>query len=329
MPATAVTVTGELNGAPRTADTVVTGLGHDRHGHGRHRLFGIERHPADDLATGQVRGTATFTLTPVNDDIDEPAETVTVEGSTTPTVGLAVTETTVTITDNDAAPTVTLVLSANPISENLGVSTVTATLSHPSSEDTTVEVSAAPVSPEVDPYFTQFGTLLTITAGETESSGSVTLEAADNDADEADKQVTVRGRVVENTHGVQSPNVGPVTVTITDDDPEPMVTLTLMPTSISEDGSESSTLTVTLSHPSSEATTVTVSAAPADAVTLSPNPLTIRAGETEGTVTLTAENNDIDGPETSDGDRSRQMADERPGGHGPDDQHNPDDCRRR
>jgi hypothetical protein len=164
-----VTVTGELNGAPRTADTVVTvsvttgtaTAGTATEGDD----FSVSNVTPLTIATGQVRGTATFTLTPVDDNIDEPAETVTVEGSTTVTALTGgVTETTVTITDNDAAPTVTLVLSANPISENLGVSTVTATLSHPSSEDTTVEVSAAPVSPAVNDDFTLSGTSLTIPA---------------------------------------------------------------------------------------------------------------------------------------------------------------------
>ena len=214
---TQVTVTGELNGAPRTADTVVTvavtagtaTLGTD---------FSVSNVTPLTIARDQVRGTMTFTLTPVDDNMDEPAETVTVEGSTTVTALTGgVTETTVTITDNDAAPPVTLEVSPPQISENGGVSTVTATLSHPSSEDTTVEVSVAPVSPAVGAYFTQFGTFLTIMAGDTASSGSVTIEAADNEADEADKQVSVRG-LATNPHGVQSPNVGPVTVTITDDD---------------------------------------------------------------------------------------------------------------
>ena len=55
---------------------------------------------------------------------------------------------------------------------------------------------------------------------------------------------------------------------------------------------------MTLSHASSADTEVTVSADPAEAVTLSPNPLTIAAGNTEGTVTLTAVDNETDGPET-------------------------------
>ena len=137
------------------------------------------------------RGTATFTLTPVNDDIDEPDETVTVDGSTT--AGLDVTETTLTITDNDAPPTVTLALLENAISEG-ETSRVTATLNHPSSEVTTVEVTATAVPPAVDNDFTLSGTSLTIPAGETESRGSATLTAQNNTEDEADKQVRVTGR---------------------------------------------------------------------------------------------------------------------------------------
>ena len=105
------------------------------------------------------------------------------------------------------------------------------------------------------------------------------------------------------------------------------MTLTLSDTQIDEDGGQSTTLTVKLSHPSSEDTTVTVSADPDDTVTLSPNPLTISAGNTSGTVTLTAEDNDIDGPE-----RKRVTicggCGQRPRGHGPG-QQDPDDCRRR
>ena len=98
---TQVTVTGELNGAPRTADTVVTvtvPAGTATEGDD----FSVSTVTPLTIATGQVSGTMTFTLTPVNDDIDEPDETVTVEGSTTPTVDLDVTGTTVTITDDDA-----------------------------------------------------------------------------------------------------------------------------------------------------------------------------------------------------------------------------------
>ena len=208
-----VTVTGELDGAPRSVDTVVTvavtagtaTLDTD---------FTVANVSTLTIAAGDPSGTATFTLMPVNDTIDEPDETVTVGGSTT--AMLDVTEATVTITDNDAAPTVTLALLANPISEG-ATTQVRAMLSHPSSAETTVEVSATAVHPAVDTDFTLSETSLTIPAEDVESSRYATLRAEDNNVDEADKQVEVRGRA-ENDQGVQTPNVGPVTVTITDDD---------------------------------------------------------------------------------------------------------------
>ena len=126
---------------------------------------------------------------------------------------------------------------------------------------------------------------------------AVTLTSVDNDTDAPDKQVTVRGTAT-NTHGIDG-NPDDATLLITGDEGTPGVTLTLSETQIDESGADNSTtLTVTLSHASSADTTVTVMADPAEAVTLSPNPLTIAAGNTEGTVTLTAVNNDIDGPET-------------------------------
>ena len=210
---TVVRVTGTLNGAPRSDDTVVTVTVTP----GTAQAADFTAVSSFDLRipANAADGTATFTLTPVNDLMDEPDETVTVDGS--PTGGLDVTETTVTIEDNDAPPTVTLVLSDEDHSISEGeTSQVTATLNHPSSEDTEVEVSAAAVSPAVDDDFTLSGPSLTILAGETESRGSATLTVRNNAEDEADKQVTVRGRA-ENDLAVNGPAT--VTLTITDDDP--------------------------------------------------------------------------------------------------------------
>ena len=165
-------------------------------------------------------------------------------GGSTTTVGLAVTETTLTIEDNGGPPAVELVLSANPISED-ATTQVTATLSHPSSADTTVEVSVTAVHPASAGDFRLSGTSLTIPAGFMESSTSATLWARDNPVDEADAQVNVRGRA-ENPQGVQSPNVGPVTVTITDDDP-PEVTGETFPEYV--EGGSGPVATYTASNP--------------------------------------------------------------------------------
>ena len=237
------------------------------------------------------------TLTAVDNNIHGPArKTVQVSGTTNNRLVANPDPVDLEIVDDDVAPTVELVLTPQQISEPGEVSTVTARLSHPSSEVTTVVVSAAAVSPAVAGDFElSTNPTLTIAARATASTGGVTLTAVNNETDAPNKQVTVSGTATNN-YGAGNP--ASQLLLITDDEGPPSVTLTLMPTSISEDGSESSTLTVTLSHPSSEATTVTVSADPAADVTPSSPMLTILAGEREGTVTLTAVDNDIDGPET-------------------------------
>ena len=239
----------------------------------------------------------TVTLTAKPNTVDGPErKTVQVSGKTSNRLVTEPDPVNLTIEDDDAAPTVMLVLSPQQIAENDKMSTVTATLSHPSSEATTVVVSAVAVSPAVAGDFTlSMNTTLTIRAGDTASRGTaVTLTSVDNDTDAPNKQVTVSG-TARNTQGIAG-NPADATLSITDDEGPPTVTLTLSDTQIDEDGGQS-TLTVKLSHPSSKDTTVTVTADPADAVTLSPNPLTIRAEDTVGTVTLTAENNEVDGPE--------------------------------
>ena len=55
-------------------------------------------------------------------------------------------------------------------------------------------VSAAPVSPAASSDYTLSGNkTLTIAAGATASTGTVTITAVDNEDDAADKQVTVSG----------------------------------------------------------------------------------------------------------------------------------------
>ena len=144
--------------------------------------------------------------------------------------------------------------------------------------------------------------------GQTQSTGSVTITAVDDDEDGPDKQVTVRGTVT-GPAGLAAPSAQ--TLTITDDDegeavaPRAALTLTLVlaPEQISENGGESR-VTAQLSGATATDVTLTVSAeavAPADAndFALSPNrELTIAAGKTEsaGMVTLTAVDNTVANP---------------------------------
>ena len=203
-----VTVTGKLDGVPRTQDTEVTVTVQA----GTAEQDDFQAAPATlTIEKGAVSGTASVTLTEMDDGIDEPdEETVTVRGTAAGT-GLTVTPAALTIRDADPTPTVTLVLTPDSISEDGGESTVTATLSPLSSEVTTVTVLAAPAG-----EYQWSGTSLTIPAEATASTGVITLTAVDNDTDDRDKQVTVTGRA-ENDLAVNGPAA--VTLTITDDDP--------------------------------------------------------------------------------------------------------------
>ena len=196
----------------------------------------------------------------------------------------------------------TLVLSDDAISEKGGVSTVTATLDHASSEATTVTVAVTPVDPATaDDYTLSENLELTIPAGETDSTGTVTITAVDNAVDAPDKTVTVSA-TTSNSQGVTPPS--DKALVLEDDEGSPTVTLVLSDDAISEKGGVS-TVTATLDRVSSEDTTILVSVTPVDPAvaadyTLSSNlTLTIPAGETDstGTVTITAVDNAVDAPD--------------------------------
>ena len=162
-----------------------------------------------------VSHTGAFDLDPIQDTTDEADETVNVTGTTTVTE-LSVTGTTVAIADDDEAPTVTLSLSSASIGEDGGVSTVTASLDHPSGAETRVTVSVVPDAPAQAADFTlSSNAVLTIAAGATASTGAVTVTAVDNDVDAADKTVQVKGAAA-NSVGIAGP--ADVTLTLADDD---------------------------------------------------------------------------------------------------------------
>ena len=175
------------------------------------------------IAAGSTTSTGTVTLTGVDNDVDAPNKTVTVSGSASGGRGVSdPAYETLTITDDEGTPTLSLELDPSSVSEDGGKSTVTAMLSGVSSEAVTVTVSAAAVSPAVSGDFTQSGATLTIAAGSTTSTGPVTLTAVDNDVDAADKTVTVSA-TVSGGNGLSAPSS--LTLTITDDEGAPTLSL--------------------------------------------------------------------------------------------------------
>ena len=292
-----VTVTATLDGDARTADTEVTVsvaggtavVGDD---------FGQVSDVTLTISSGSTDGTATFELIPIDDDTDEPNETVVVTGSVSGLTVLPAGGVQVTIVDNDETPQVMLVLDPVSIPEDGGsstVSTVTATLDHPSAEDTTVTVSTTPdaASGADADDFTQSGTTLTIAAESTTSTGTVTIAARDNDIDHLDREVTVTGSA-QNTLAIESPDA--VTLTIIDEEStSTQVTLTVSPSFVSEGATGNArmvTVTGTLDQAAREsdaAVTVSVAGGTADAgdfTAVADFVLTIVAGDIDGTATF-------------------------------------------
>ena len=244
-------------------------------------------------------GTATFTLTPINDEVDELDETLSVTGMSF----LTVNGTEVELTDDDAMSS-GIALTADPprVSEGDGATPVrvTATLDAGArTEATTVTVT---VSGSGDSDAVDFGDVqdftITFAAGDTSGTGTFTLTPIDDDVDESDETLTVRGNsdlpVTEDT------------VELADDDqPSAAIVLSARPRRIAEDGGARAVRVRATLDASARtvATTVTVSVADSgqpDAVDYVATPtafdITIAAGATSGIgrFTVTPEDDDID-----------------------------------
>ena len=244
-----------------------------------------------------------MTVTAANNAVDAPDRTVTVSGTASGGGVAAPADRTLTITDDEGVPTVSLVLSKTTIGEDGGASTVTAELSHASSATVTVEVSAAAVLPAVAADFTQAGTTLTIAPGATESTGTVTVTAVNNAVDAPDKTLTLAGTA--SGGGVSAP--ADRTLTITDDD-EPAWSVVAVPLVIAETGGVAtltvSTGGVTFATDRAIALDLAGSTATAGidfalangsgAALTSPYDLTLRAAESSARVTVTALDDVVD-----------------------------------
>ena len=182
---------------------------------------------------------------------------------------------------SSASPTPRLHLTLSPywLSEDGGVSTVTATLHRPSSEDTTVTVSAS----QSNTVTLSESRTLTIPAGRMVSDDSVAITGVDNVDQTGDLTVEVSA-TAENPSGLGVIAPAPIELAIADDETMPAVTLSLSRTEIIR-GEESVDLkrtfvTATLDNRSGADTTVTLSATPADVVDVRwPHTLTIPAGQ--------------------------------------------------
>ena len=299
--ATTVTVTGTLNNAPRssaTSVTVVVGASDDDAAEGTD--YGTVSDFTLTIGAGATSGTAAFTLTPTDDDVDEEDEALTVAGSVAGSAqGLTVTSAAVTIEDDDTAG-VSVSRTALAVTEGDSTGgTYTVVLDTRPTADVVVTVAGhAGTDVTLNP------TALTFTSITWDTAQTVTVTAG-QDADGTNDTVSLTHGATSTDSGYAGIAIAGVAVTVSDDDtPSTDVALSVVPEKVSE-GAAATTVTVTgtlNNAPRSSATSVTVvvgasdddAAEGTDYGTVSDFTLTIGAGATSGTAAFTLNPTDDD-----------------------------------
>ena len=261
---TTVTVTATWDGTPSSAATDVTVSVAVGTGEGAAEAddFTAVTDFTITIAADTQSQTGTFDFTPTNDLVYESNETVTVSGAAT---GLTVEPATLTITDNETAPTtINLTLSPSAVGEEAGETTVTVTAAWmgttPIEEATAVTVSVAAGTgegaAEADDFTAVTDFTITIGGGSPNQTGTFDFTPTSDLVYEGDERVTVSGT------GSEKLAVNSADLTITDNDVGD-INLTLSPLAVGEeDGLTTVTVTATWDGtPSSAATDVTVSVA--------------------------------------------------------------------
>ena len=188
---------------------------------------------------GAVSGTATFTLTPTNDSVDETDETITVSSTSSLVSGSA----TLTLEDDDDTPSMRLTVSPTLINENAGATevTVTATLvgSGTYGADQSVSISVAGSGSTGSVDFENISDLnLTVKAGVSVGQAKFTITPTDDLVDEADETITISS--------ASSLVAASATITLKDDDATPSIGLSVNKSSLDEDAGTTE-ITVTAS----------------------------------------------------------------------------------
>ena len=289
--ATTITVTATVDGATRfSAGTTVTVSVSDSG-----TATAVDFTAVSDfditIAAGMASGTSTFTLTPTDDVVDETDETVTVSGSSG---SLTVNSATISLTDDDAAPTaITLTVNDDSVAEDDGATTITVTATVDGTTRfaaaTTVTVSVAGSGTATAVDFAAVADFDIMIAAEAASANNTfTLTPTDDTLDEADETITVSG-----TSG--SLTVNSDTITLADDDATPSLSIDSPIVAEGNAGAKDMTFTVTLSAASGQQVTVNYAVDSTDPGTatsgtdyapVSAGTLTFAAGTTSGTVTV-------------------------------------------
>ena len=221
---TSVTVTGTLDGVTRDEPTTLTvhlGASDDA------AVKGTDYTAVSDLTltipSGQASGAATFTLTAIDDFLDERIEAVSITGMIED-AGFEVLGTTLSITDNDERG-VRFSPSSLSVPEG-GDATYTVVLTSRPSGEVTVTPSLASNDTDVTA-----GAALTFDASTWDQARTVTVSAA-HDADAANDTATIVHSISGADYEANKVTAGDVSVTVDDD--ETALTLTVSPASLDE-----------------------------------------------------------------------------------------------
>ena len=296
-----VTVTATVNGTRfATAKTVTVSVA------GSNTASAVDFAAVSDfditVSAGAATGTGTFTLTPTDDSVDETDETITISGVLT---GITVGDATVSLTDDDDTPGISLSVSPATLAEDAAVAdrtiTVTATVTggttFATARTVTVSVAGSNTASAVD-FAAVDDFDVTVAAEATSKTGTFTLTPVDDSVDETDETITISGTL----SGV---TVSSTTMTLTDDDAAPTgITLSASPDTVGEAAAASVTVTATVTGGTTFATDKTVmvsvagsgTATAVDFAAVADFNITVSAGATTGknTFTLTPTNDVVD-----------------------------------
>ena len=163
------------------------------------------------IAGGQTSGTAQWSFDPTQDNLAEGDETVILRGSA---AGLAAGTATLTITDDDPAPTaVTISLNPDSVTEDVAATpvTVTASLNNsalPTATDVTVSVSGGTATSGTD-YVVVSDFTVTIAGGQTSGTAQLWFDPTEDNLAEGGETVILSGSATGLTAGTATLTIEP------------------------------------------------------------------------------------------------------------------------
>ncbi|MBA2481214.1 MAG: pre-peptidase C-terminal domain-containing protein [Planctomycetes bacterium] len=239
------------------------------------------------VAIAAGASSATVTVSPLQDSVFEGSETVTltiVAGSGY-VLGSAPTTATVTISDDEAAPTVTIAATDANAAEPADPGAVVVTLSRTTTTATVVSFVVGGSATQGADY-SAIGTSVSIPAGST--SATVVIAPVNDSLYEPAETVSLTLTAGSN-YSIGSP--GAASVTIGDDDPQPSLRIANASRTEGDSGTATMTVTVTLSVASGSAASAAYTTADGSALAgadylATSGTLTIPAGQTTATIAV-------------------------------------------